>query len=58
MPVLHRVSVENGTSYMIDRVLSLPRILSMLGLDYTRFVNMPRLHRVMRKLYFKDSRLF
>ena len=44
MPVLHRVSVENGTSYMLDRGLSIPRILSMLGVEYKRVVNMPRLH--------------
>ena len=52
MSVLHRVSVENGTSYMFDRVLSIPRILRMLGLEYTRIVNMPRLHRVLHELYF------
>ena len=58
MPVLDRVSVENGPSYMFDRVLSILRILNMLGLEYTRAVNMPRLLRVPCKLYFKDSRLF
>ena len=58
MPVLYRVSVENGTSYMFDRLLSIPRIFSMLGLEYTRVVKMSMLHRVLCKLYFKDSRLF
>ena len=42
----------------VDRVLSIPRILTMLGLEYTRVVNMPRLRRVLRELYLKDSRLF
>ena len=28
----------------------------MQGLEYTKVVNMPRLHRGLRKLYFKDSR--
>ena len=36
MPVLDRVSVENGPSYMSERVLSIPWILSMLSLEYTR----------------------
>ena len=58
MPVLHRVPVENGTSYMFDRISSIPRILRMLELEYTRVVNMPRLHRVLCDLCFKDSRLF
>ena len=51
-------SVENGPlpSYMFDRVLSITRVLKMLELEYTRVVNMPRLHMVMCKLYFKDSR--
>ena len=42
----------------VDRGLSIPRILTMLGLEYTRVVNMPRLRRVLRELYLKDSRLF
>ena len=42
----------------VDRVLSIPRILTMLGLEYTRVVNMPRLCKVLRELYLKDSRLF
>ena len=58
MPVLHRPSVENDTSYIIDRVSSIPRILRMLGLEYTRFVDMPRILGVLRELYFKDSRSF
>ena len=58
MPVLHRVSGENGTSYMFDRISSIPRILRMLELEYTRVVNMSTLHIVLRELYFKDSRLF
>ena len=32
------------------------RVLNMLGLEYTRVVNMSRLNRVLCKLYFKDSR--
>ena len=39
-----------------DRVLSIHRVLNMLVLEYTRIVNMPSLHRVLCKLYFKDSR--
>ena len=39
MPVLHRVS---GTSYLFDGVLSFPRILRMLGLQYARVVNMSK----------------
>ena len=59
MPVLHRVSVENGTSYLFDGVLSFPRILRMLGLQYARVVRVgQRLHRVLREVDFKDSRLF
>ena len=58
MPELRRVSVGKDTSYMFDRVLSIARILSMLGLEYTRVVNMPRLHRFLRELHLKDSRLF
>ena len=42
MPVLHRVSVENGTSYLFDRVLRFPRILRMLGLQYASVVNMSK----------------
>ena len=58
MPVIQRFSAENSTSYMFDRVLSIPRILSMLGLEHTRVGNMPRLHRVLCKLYFKDLQSF
>ena len=56
MTVLHMISVENGTSHMFDRVVSIPRILSMLRLEYTRVANMPRLHRVLCKLHFKIHR--
>ena len=35
---------------------SISRVLIMLGLEYTSVVNMPRLHRALCKLYFKDSR--
>ena len=34
----------------------IPRVPNMLGLEYTRFVKMSRLHRVLCKIYFKDSR--
>ena len=51
IPVLHRVSIEKGTSYMFDRVSSIPQILSMLGFEYTRFVNIPRLHKVVSTLF-------
>ena len=56
--MFHRVSVENSISYLFEKVLSIPRILRMLGLEYARVVNMSRLHRVLREVYFKDSRLF
>ena len=42
-------------SYMFDRVLSILRVLDMLGLEYKRVVHMPRLYGVLCKLYFKDS---
>ena len=51
-------SVENDPSYVFDRVLSISRVLIMLGFEYTRVVNMTWLHRVLCKLYFKDSRYF
>ena len=51
-------SVENSPSYMLDRFLSIPWALNLPGLEYTRVVNMPRLHMVLRKLYFKDSQYF
>ena len=38
---------------MFDRVLSIPRVLNMLGLEDTRAVNMPILHMVLCKLYFR-----
>ena len=51
-------SVQNGPSYMFDRDLSIPWVISMLGHKYARVVNMTRLHRVLCKLHFKDSRYF
>ena len=41
---------------MFDRVFSIPGVLNMLGLEYIRVASMPRLHRVLRKLYFKYLR--
>ena len=32
----------------------IPRVLNILRLEYTRVVNMSRVHRVQCKLYFKD----
>ena len=51
-------SVENSPSYMFDRFLIIHWALSLPGLEYTRVGNMPRLHMVLRKLYFKDSQYF
>ena len=51
-------SVENSPSYMSDRFLSIPWALNLPGLEYTRVVNMPRLHMFLRKLYFKDPQYF
>ena len=51
-------SVENGPSYIYDRDWRIPRIIIMLEFEYTKVVNMTRLHRVQCKLYFKDSRYF
>ena len=34
----------------------IPWVLNMLGLEYTRAVNLSKLHRVLCKLYFKDLR--
>ena len=48
MPVLHRVPLK--TAHHI------PRVLNTLGLEYMQVMNMSRLHRVLCKLYFKDSR--
>ena len=45
--------VENVPSYMFDRVLSILRLLNMLPPEYTRVVNMPRLRKVLCKLYFQ-----
>ena len=49
-----------GLRYIIhvlnfDRFLSIPQVLNMIVLEYTRIANMPSLHRVLCKLYFKDS---
>ena len=52
------VSVENGPSYMFDRVLSILPVLIMLGLEDTRAMNLPMLHMVLCKLHFKDSWYF
>ena len=43
---------------VLRRVLSvhIPRVPNMLGLEYTRFVKMSTLHRVLCKIYFKGSR--
>ena len=46
-------SLENDPSYMFDRVLRIPRIINMLGLEFTRVVNMIRLQRAQWKHYFK-----
>ena len=43
---------------MFDSVLSVPRVLNMLGLKDTRAVNMTMLHMVLCELYFKDSCYF
>ena len=51
-------SVQIGPSYMFDRALDIPRVINRLGHEYARVVNMIRLHRVLCKLYFKDSRYF
>ena len=51
-------SVENIPSYMFDRFLSIPSILSLPGHEFTRVVNMPRLDMVLHKLYCKDSYYF
>ena len=51
-------SVENSLSYLFDRFLIIHWALNLPGLEYARIVNMPRLHMVQRKLYFKDSQYF
>ena len=48
MSVLHRV-LQKAAHHI-------PWFLNMLGLEYARFVNLSRLHRVLCKLYFKDLR--
>ena len=50
--------VESSPSYMLGRFLSIPWALNLPGLEYTRVLSMPRLHMVLRKLYFKDSQYF
>ena len=47
-------SLENDLSYMFDRVLNIAQVLSMVRLEYTRVVNIPRLHRILCKLHFKN----
>ena len=43
---------------MFDRILSVSQVLNILGLEHTRIANIPRLHGVLCKLYFKDSQYF
>ena len=40
-------SVVNSPSCMFDKFLSIPWALNLPGLEYTRVVNIPRLHRVL-----------
>ena len=49
-------SLENDLSYMFDRVLSIPRVLIMVRLEYARVANISWLHRIRCKLYLKSSR--
>ena len=51
-------SVENNPSYMSGSFLSILWPLNLPGLEYTRVANMPSLHMVLEKLYFKDSHYF
>ena len=44
--------VENSPSYMFDRFLIIHWDLNLPGLEYTRVVNMPRLHMFPCKMYF------
>ena len=44
--------------YILDRFLSIPWAVSLPGVEYRRVVNMPRLHMILHKLYFKDSHYF
>ena len=48
-------SIENSPLYMFDRFLTIPWALNMLGLKCTSIANMPNLHMVLCKVYFKDS---
>ena len=43
---------------MSDRFLIIHWAFNLPGLEYTRVVNMPRLHMVLRELYFKDFQYF
>ena len=43
---------------IFDRFLSIPWALNRPGLEYTRLINMPRLHMFLCTLYFKDSQYF
>ena len=51
-------SVENSLSCMFDRVMSIPGVLIMLGLEDTKTVNMSLLHMILFKLCFEDSWCF
>ena len=46
-------SVEISSSCMFDRVLHIPGILIMLGLEDTKALNMPMLDMIPCKLYFE-----
>ena len=46
-------SVENDRSYMFDRVLRIPRVINVLGLEFTRVVNMTRLQKAQCKFILK-----
>ena len=43
---------------MFDRVMSIPGVLIMLGLEDTKTVNMSLLHMILFKLCFEDSWCF
>ena len=53
-----QASVENILSYMFNRFLIIHWDLCLPELEYTRVVNVQRLHMVLNKLYFKDSQYF
>ena len=50
--------MENSLSYVIELFLSIPWALNLPGLEYARVVNVPKLHMVLCKLFFKDSQYF